>query len=145
MCRNIKRLRHPDHNGYIVSSEISRGLDIFELKPSAFISQHEIDAAKLVHLDYLNVQTQPRLVWPPSFVVARAYLDQLERSNGLAPDRVSAARNDLALAEKLSGQDRRNALTQLASRLEDDAQNAADQAKLQMLAAAVRDLANVQR
>jgi hypothetical protein len=133
------------YNGYIVSSEISRGLDIFELKPSAFISQHEIDAAKLVHLDHLNVQTQPRLVWPPSFVVARAYLDQLERSNGLAPDRVLAARNDLALAEKLSGQDRRNALTQLASRVEDDAQNAADQAKLQMLAAAVRDLANVQR
>src|SRR5207342_94408 len=54
------------YNGYIVSSEIARGLDIFELTPSAMISQNEIDAAKLVHLDYLNVQDQPKLTWPPS-------------------------------------------------------------------------------
>ena len=67
------------------SSEIARGLDVFELPPSAFISQNEIDAAKLVHLDYLNAQGQPRIVWPASFaVLAQAYLDQLARSNGLA-------------------------------------------------------------
>ena len=36
------------YNGVIVSSEIARGLDIFELTPSAFISQNEIDAAKTV-------------------------------------------------------------------------------------------------
>jgi hypothetical protein len=67
------------YNGHIVSSEIARGLDILDLKPSGFISQNEIDAARLVHLDYLNVQGQPKLVWPASFVVARAYLDQLAR------------------------------------------------------------------
>ncbi|HEV8456127.1 MAG TPA: hypothetical protein VGQ24_14605, partial [Gemmatimonadales bacterium] len=38
------------YNGYIYGSEILRGLDIFELKPSGFISQNEIDAAKSVHL-----------------------------------------------------------------------------------------------
>ncbi|HYU89405.1 MAG TPA: hypothetical protein VE966_03110, partial [Gemmatimonadales bacterium] len=95
------------YNGYIVSSEISRGLDIFELRPSAFISQNEIDAAKLIHFDYLNAQDQQQLVWPASFVVARAYLDQLARSNGLAPDKLSAARTALAGAERLSGQGRR--------------------------------------
>ena len=42
------------YNGYIVGSEIARGLDLFELKPSAFISQNEIDAAKSVHFDYLT-------------------------------------------------------------------------------------------
>ena len=68
----------------IVSSEIARGLDIFELTPSAFISQNEIDAAKTVHLDYLNAQGQPKFVWPPSFALARAYVDQLERSSGLS-------------------------------------------------------------
>ena len=68
------------YNGVIVSSEIQRGLDIFELVPSAFISQNEIDAAKSVHLDYLNTQGQPKLVWPPSFALSRAYVDQLERS-----------------------------------------------------------------
>ncbi len=65
------------YNGYIVSSEISRGLDIFELQPSAFISQNELDAAKLIHFDYLNAQDQQQLAWPASFVVARAYVDQL--------------------------------------------------------------------
>src|SRR3954469_1274923 len=52
------------YNGVIVSSEISRGLDIFELTPSAFISQNELDAAKTVHYDYLNTQGQPKMVWP---------------------------------------------------------------------------------
>ncbi len=72
------------YNGLIVSSEIQRGLDIFELLPSGLITQNEIDAAKTVRFDYLNAQEQRKLVWPPSFAKARAYLDQLERSKGLA-------------------------------------------------------------
>src|SRR5206468_3345102 len=80
------------YNGVIVSSEITRGLDIFELPPRAFISQNEIDAAKTVHFDYYNTQGQQKFVWPPSFALARAYVDQLERSAGLAPSRISAVR-----------------------------------------------------
>ena len=147
------------YNGYIVSSEIARGLDILELQPSGFLSQNEIDAAKLVHFDYLNVQDQPKLVWPASFVVARAYLDQLARSNGLAPDKLAAARTALARAERLSGQQRRDALTQLATQLNPDSQGgpqivvngqpidsrAGDQAKVGALTAAVKDLANATR
>jgi hypothetical protein len=133
------------YNGYIVSSEIARGLDIFELQPSGFLSQNEIDAAKLVHFDYLNAQDQQKLVWPASFVVARAYLDQLARGNGLAPDRVAAARTALASAEKANGAERRAALTQLATQLNGDARGAADQAKVRTLAAAVMDLANAAR
>ena len=147
------------YNGYIMSSEIARGLDIFALQPSGFISQNEIDAAKLVHFDFLNVQDQPKLVWPASFMVARAYLDQLARSNGLAPDKVLAARTALARAEKLAGQPRRDALTQLVMQLNGDASGttaqlsiagtgvagAADQAKVRLLAAAVMDLANAER
>ncbi len=133
------------YNGYIVSSEISRGLDIFELQASAFISQNEIDAAKLIHFDYLNAQDQQQLVWPASFMVARAYLDQLARSNGLAPDELSTARMALAGAERLSGQGRRDALTQLATQLKGDAQGAADPAKLGMLAGTLTDLAGAAR
>jgi hypothetical protein len=132
------------YNGVIVSSEISRGLDILELTPSAFISQNEIDAAKSVHLDYLNVQGQPKLVWPPSFAVPRAYLDQLARSNGLAASRVSTVRSELDRAEKLSGQARKDALTQLATQLHTDARGAADQPKAHLLAGAIGDLANAQ-
>jgi hypothetical protein len=130
------------YNGYIVSSEIARGLDVFALQPSGFLSQNEIDAAKLVHFDYLNVQGQQKMSWPASFVVARAYLDQLARSNGLAPDRVAAARAALSGAEKMKGPQRRDALTQLATQLAGDAQAAADAGKVRTLAATVTDLAN---
>jgi len=145
------------YNGVIVSSEIARGLDIFELTPSEFISPNELDAAKLVHQDYFNTQGQPKMVWPASFVVPRAYLDQLARSNDLAPDSVSAVRNALASAERLSGQQRRDALTQLATRLNSDSPGAAtlfvggfaispaNQAKVRRLAAAITDLANAER
>jgi len=132
------------YNGVIVSSEIARGLDIFALTPSGFISQDEIDAAKLVHLDYFNTQDQPKFVWPASFVVARAYLDQLGRSNGLAAAQLSAARNALRSAERLSGQARRDALTQLATQLNGDVATAGDQAKVRTLASTVSDLAAAQ-
>jgi hypothetical protein len=133
------------YNGEIVSSEIARGLDIFELVPSPLISQNEIDAAKSVHLDYLNTQGQPKFVWPASFALARAYVDQLERSSGLAGGRVSAVRSALSGAEKASGTQRRDALTQLATQLDADARGSSDAKKVTMLAGAVRDLANVSR
>src|SRR5690606_2255287 len=68
------------YNGYIYASEIGRGLDVFALTPSEHLSQAEIDAAKLVRFDEANLQNQTKLVWPASFEVARAYLDQLKRT-----------------------------------------------------------------
>ncbi len=129
------------YNGVMVSSEISRGLDIFELVPSGLISQNEIDAAKSVHLDYLNTQGQPKLVWPASLSLARAYVDQLERAKALGPDKVAAIRQSLASAEKGSATERRNALTQLEAQLESDKRGAADTSKMQMLAGTVKQLA----
>src|SRR6266508_3590234 len=92
------------YNGYIISSEIARGLDIFELTPNQLLTQNEIDAAKLIHFDYLNAQDQQQLVWPASFVVARAYVDQLARSGGIARARITATRDALSRAERASGQ-----------------------------------------
>jgi len=133
------------YNGYIVSSEIARGLDIFELTPSGFISQNEIDAAKTVHFDYLNAQGQPKLVWPPSFALSRAYVDQLVRSGGLASGRISSVRTELTNAEKVQGQARRDVLNKLAAQLDGDAGGSSDQAKVRMLAGSVRDLLNAVR
>jgi hypothetical protein len=133
------------YNGVIVSSEIARGLDIFELAPSAFISQNEIDAAKSVHLDYLNTQGQPRFTWAPSFAVARSYIDQLARGNGLGSGRIAAIRQSLTSAESVSGSPRRNALTQLASQIDADANGAGDAPRVRLLAGAVRDLATTTR
>jgi hypothetical protein len=130
------------YNGVIVSSEIARGLDIYELVPSGLITENELAAAKTVKAEYLNVQDQRRFVWPPSFALARAYLDQLERSKGLASDKIAAARTTLAGAEKQSGAQRQADLTKLASELSADAGGAGDQAKVHALSTAVADLAN---
>jgi len=132
------------YNGFIYSSEIARGLDVFELTPSGLISKNEIEAAKSVHLQYLNVQDQPKLTWPASFSVTRAYLDQLERNKGLSSSKLSAARSELDQAEKLTGQARSDALTKLASELEADVSGATDQSKVRTLAGSVKDLATTQ-
>jgi hypothetical protein len=131
------------HNGYIYNSEIARGLDVLELVPSGWLTQNEIDAAKTVHLDYFNPQQQQRFVWPTTFVLARAYLDQLQRGEGLAAARIATARTDLARAEGLSGQARVNALTTLATALDRDAAGAADAEKVRTLSETVRALAGL--
>ncbi|HEY2897878.1 MAG TPA: hypothetical protein VGJ12_12130 [Gemmatimonadaceae bacterium] len=132
------------YNGVMVSSEISRGLDIVELAPSAFISQNEIDAAKSVKWDYLNVQGQRKIIWPPSFALSGAYLDQLERSHGLAADKIAADRAGLKSAEKASGSARSAALTQLATQIDADASGSSDAAKMQKLSESVKALAGAQ-
>jgi len=129
------------YNGMIVSSEISRGLDILELVPSQYLSKNEIDAARTVRLEYLNVQGQPKFTWPPSFALANAYTDQLERSNGLPSGRITAVRAALTSAERATGAARRTALTSLATALDSSAARSSDAAKVRMLAGAVRDLA----
>ena len=129
------------YNGVIVSSEIARGMDIFALQPSGFISQNEIDAAKSVRFDEFNTQGQPRFVWPASFALARAYVDQLERSHSLAPDRIGAVRQALKQAEGASGAGRRAALSDLAARLDSDANASGDGARVHTLAKTVKDLA----
>ena len=129
------------YNGYIVSSEIARGLDIFELTASPLLSQNEIDAAKLVRFDYLNAQDQQKLVWPARFVVARAYLDQLARSGGMPTARINITRDALSAAERASGQAQKDALNQIATQLNGDLATSKDQAKVRLLIGVVGDLA----
>jgi hypothetical protein len=129
------------YNGYVYTSEIARGIDVLELQPSGFISQNELDAAKTVRLEYFNAQEQQLFVWPTTFVLAGAYLDQLERGNGLDSARIGTVRSELARAQGLTGQGRRDALTQLASQLEGDASRSPAAAKVRTLAGVVRDLA----
>jgi hypothetical protein len=87
------------YNGYIYGSEIARGLDVFELTPTKFLTQNEIDAAKAVRVPELNVQNQQKIEWPAQLVVAKAYVDQLSRSQALAADRIVALRKAIQSAE----------------------------------------------
>ena len=75
------------YNGHIYGAEIARGFDVFRLTPSEHLTQNEIDAAGLIQMDEFNAQLQPRIEWPTDVVVARAYLDQLMRSNAIRADR----------------------------------------------------------
>jgi hypothetical protein len=128
------------YNGFIVSSEIARGLDILEMTPSPFLSQSEIDAANTVRLDYLNVQGQPQFHWPPSFALARAYLDQLERSEGLNASRIAAVREELAEAEADSSRTRATRLQRLASELDEESARSSDADRVRALVKALRAL-----
>jgi hypothetical protein len=132
------------YNGVIVSSEIARGLDVYELMVSPMITENELAAAKTVRMAYWNTQDQQKLKWPQTFVLARAYLDQLERSKGLPENRIKSARSTLASAERRSERDRKAPLTQLASQLNAAAESSSDAAKVKMLASTVADLAGVQ-
>ncbi len=106
------------YNGAIVSSEIARGLDVVELTPSRFVTQNEIDAAKTVKWEYLNAQGQPKIDWPPSFPLVKAYTDQLERKGCVSDARISTIRAAIAGAERATGAARNTALTRLESDIE---------------------------
>ncbi|MDQ1640570.1 MAG: hypothetical protein QOF62_3909 [Pyrinomonadaceae bacterium] len=126
------------YNGHVYASEIARGLDIFELTPTKFLTQNEIDAAKAVQVAELNVQNQERIEWPRTLSVAKAYVDQLERSQALPADRIAALRQAIGSAETSNmKQSEFTKLKSLALSLEKTAattQSAADSTRLQALA-----------
>jgi len=130
------------YNGYIYGSEIGRGLDVFQLKPSEYLSQSEIDAANLVHFAQYKPSDQQKFTWPASFAVARAYLDQLKRKSGLSSDQTAQIASELDQAEHLQKRQQRGALKKLASQVSGDAKGSADPDRVRALASSIKDLAN---
>jgi len=126
------------YNGAMISSEIARGMDIAELTPSQYISQNEIDAAKTVKWDYLNAQGQPKIEFPPSFALAKAYTDQLERKGCVKADRIASIRSSISSAESMTGAARNTALATLANTLDSD--KGCDSKKFDLLKKALTDL-----
>ena len=125
------------YNGHIVSSEIARGMDVAELVPSQYLTQNEIDAAKTVKWEQLNAQGQPKISWPPSFPLAKAYTDQLERK-GCAAGAVTALRAQITAAEKANGAARNTALDAAVSAAE--GARGCDGKKTDLLKKALQDL-----
>jgi hypothetical protein len=126
------------YNGSIYGSEIARGLDVFELTPTKFLTQNEIDAAKAVRVSELNVQNQQKIEWPAQLVVAKAYVDQLSRSQALPADRIAALQKAIQSAENSHMNKGKLAkLNKMAPSLEKSATTAktpADAARLHALA-----------
>jgi hypothetical protein len=78
------------YDGYIYGTEMVRGLDVLALVPSEHLSENEIAAAKLANQGKrFNPQQQFPVTWPAEPVVARAYLDQLERGGALPPSTIA--------------------------------------------------------
>ena len=88
------------YDGKIYATEIVRGIDVFSLTPSEFLSENEIAAASLADQGRLfNPQQQFRVTWPAEPVVAKAYVDQIRRSDALSSPVIEDLDTALALAE----------------------------------------------
>ena len=134
------------YNGFIYGTEIARGIDVFALKASEYLTQNEIDAALLARVKTFNAQDQARVVWPADPAVARAYLDQLDRTKGIQAERAAAVIAAVERASKVrSGKDAAVAdqLDALAKQVDSDAGSAspADAARLRALAATLTGVA----
>ncbi|HVL68737.1 MAG TPA: hypothetical protein VM364_15850 [Vicinamibacterales bacterium] len=121
------------YNGHIYGAEIARGLDVLRLKPSEHLTKNELDAALLVRFEEFNAQQQPRIAWPANATVARAYLDQLARTNALPAERLTALRTALDRKDRAQ-------LEQAAAEIQSLAASATgrDAARLRELAAALK-------
>ncbi|MDA0280058.1 MAG: DUF305 domain-containing protein [Proteobacteria bacterium] len=97
------------YSGHIYGTEISRGLDVFALRASDYLTENEIAAASLPELNgIVNAQTQEIVEWPAVPVVARAYMDQLQRENRLSANQASELSDALERAEALLAGDNGN-------------------------------------
>ena len=94
------------YKGKVYGTEITRGLDVFSLVPSEYLSANEIAAAELAYQgDTFNPQQQFPVTWPAAPVIAKAYLDQLSRSNTISAEKVDIFMVNLDRAEKLLSED----------------------------------------
>ncbi|MCG8468431.1 MAG: hypothetical protein MJB57_09530 [Gemmatimonadetes bacterium] len=143
------------HNGAIYGAEMARGVDVFRLTPSEHLSQAEIDAALSVQTGDFNVQNQPEIRWPPSFALARSYLIQMQRDNGIPSELEERLVPLLDRAEVQAPGSERNAtfdeLDDVAEELEAAGRRAANAAgpgdarRLRLLAGAIRGLTRTLR
>ncbi len=73
------------YNGRIYGTEIVRGIAVLALTPSEYLTENEIAAAAFADQGgVFNPQQQFQVTWPAEPVVARAYIDQLVRSEALS-------------------------------------------------------------
>ena len=134
------------YNGQIYGSEIARGIDIFSLLPSDHLTQNELDAALMIRSEELNTQEQQKITWPAATPVARAYLDQLNRSKALQPEHARQVKAAIDRADSIrTGKEKGAAaavdqLVAVAGLLEADAAGATghDAMRMKSLAATIK-------
>jgi hypothetical protein len=123
------------YNGYIYGSEIARGVDVFRLTPTKFLTQNEIDAANQVHFDHLNVQNQPKVEWPSNLIVARAYVDQLARGSSLPAKTMTALQTAVGESSESAKAGKLKSLATTLEKALPSVKSPADSARIKALAA----------
>jgi len=114
------------YRGKIYGTEIARGMDVLALVPSEHLSANEVAAAAIANQnERFNPQQQFQVTWPDEPVVAGAYIDQLQRSNGLSSSLVA---------------DLNTALERSAAQLESGANDEGLAKNLEMLSMALNDI-----
>ena len=112
------------YNGETYGSEIFRGLDVWRLTPTAQMTQNEINAAREVQVDRLNVQHQDEITWEPSFAVVRSFVDQLVRGEDIDAKTLRQVNKFVDRAERFSQGHQtdaaRSQLREIAGQLEGD-------------------------
>jgi len=131
------------YNGVIVNSEIARGLAIFDLTPSPFLTENEIAAAKTVKWDYLNAQGQPKAVWPNTMHLAKSYVDQLDRDGSLSDETIMAFRQGMANVDATPDKKKNRMLKKLADEVATHASMSSDSDKVEKLAETLRGIASM--
>jgi hypothetical protein len=101
------------YNGNLYASEIARGMDIFKLIPTQYVSQNEIDAATQWRVSEFNAQNQPLVKYEPTTAVAKSYVDQLNRTKGISAERAKAVIDGLSKVDELRTGKERNAAAAL--------------------------------
>ncbi len=104
------------YEGKIYGTEITRGLDSFILKPSEYLTKNEIEAAKLAYpivgsKRVFNPQQQIPMTWPSKPVVAKAYLDQLNKDNLLDEKMISRILSNLDRIDSATGSEELNRIS----------------------------------
>jgi hypothetical protein len=124
------------YNGSIYGAEMARGIDVFRLKPSEFLSQNEIDAAMQFRMQEFNSQNQPKVTWEPTAAVAKAYMDQLSRTKAITTNQVKTVSDALGKNNRSSADE----LDKLAGQMDAEAAKASgvDQKRYKALAETLR-------
>ena len=108
------------YEGTIYGTEITRGLDVFKLLPSEFLSANEIKAAELAYPKIgskrlFNPQQQIPMAWPSDPAVALSYVDQLERMGAIENNDVENIRSLLSSYDDVMSKGGNNRLSRKIS------------------------------
>ena len=110
---------------------------MFKLVPNKFITQNEIDAANQVHFDELNVQNQPKVVWPAEFRSSASVYRPINSKQRIPAKRIAELEGVIAHPNRKKVA-QRNAMAEILDAAAAQAKTPADAKRMRALAAILK-------